>query len=127
MNNEIDTKGMEAFEKMAKEKDSDGRSGLCTGRFDAACTFCDKYWNCDALSSRATKNVIRDEEEDKTMSKKFKFKRKNKKYSDKGTAVGVSPDVYEMLKDMALETGMRMQDLADMYIRDGIENTEIED
>ena len=61
------------------------------------------------------------------MSKKFKFKRKNRKYSEKGTAVGVSQETYERLKDMALDTGMRMQDLADIYIQDGLDNTELED
>lgn len=45
----INIKGWLAFEKMAEAETSDGRSALCTGRFDKACTYCKLYFCCPCM------------------------------------------------------------------------------
>lgn len=42
----IDYEGWKAHEEQAKKEDSEGKSELCTGNLDGACTYCHRYWDC---------------------------------------------------------------------------------
>lgn len=50
---ELNIGGWINFEKIAEQKADDGRALLCTGNFDIACTYCEKYWNCPFRSEES--------------------------------------------------------------------------